>query len=184
MYAVVDDTSGSVSFIRERTTGQLVAASVSSTDRSAYYNDTSYSRVAATDSTNTLIAWVSTQLGRLNATGIPGEWPTEGTRAIHDTENVTGYAGYYVDINVYRDTDTLEWDMVFVQPINCAVGYEVDSSDPESATECKVCIAPLTSLGGASACDRCIAGFYRLDLTETCRKCPSGGKLPNYRKSC
>ena len=166
---VVSSDSGTAAFIRERSTGQLIAASVSSTDRSAYYDEDTYSRVVATESPNTLIAWVSVQLA--NATEIPGEWPTAGTHIFYDTDNATDYDGYFVNIEVYSDTDTLEWDVVFVQAINCALGYEVDAN---SKTDCIICIPPLTSLGGATSCDRCEEGYFRLDLTGSCEACPTG----------
>ena len=162
---LVDSEQGALSFIRERSTARLVAAS---SNRSAdYYNAATFTRHLSVDSPNKVIAWISRRLGNYTGTG---EWPTDVTTVFNDTTGEVGNAAFFVTVIVFRDTSTLEWDVVSVQRVDCSVNYEVGLTKKT----CVPCIFPHTSLGGNFPCNRCERGFYQLEYGGDCFECPDG----------
>jgi hypothetical protein len=174
LLALNNDISTKGSFIVERSTGLLVAASVP--DVSAYYDAASFAREAASQSNSDMIRFVSAKL-------VAAEWPDSLTTVAWVTASdalsfpslVPGDA-YFVSTEVLHDSG-LTWDVVVLQKVSCEAGEYVDTD----SFICLQCVSPKFSSGGAVAtCDSCIAtnpgdkGYYLSEDGSACLVCPTG----------
>ena len=138
----------SVAFVRDRSTGLLIAAATSPED---YYDSSSFSYYEASASPNALIAWASQRLSSFNDS-TTGLWPTALTTVLTNYTNDTGLS-YFVNVDSYAH-NSLNLDLVTVQKVSCSKGYAIDTK----TLICAQCASPVTSSGGAGSCDQCEAG--------------------------
>lgn len=176
LFGLDSDISHKGSFIVEQSTGLLVAASVP--DVGDYYDAASFTRVAASETSNDIIRFASTKLASR-------DWPdsltvvvwVEASDALLFPSLVPGDA-FYVSTKMLQEPG-LAWEVVVVQKVSCEKGEYVDTKN----FMCLQCASPKYSTGGAAAtCDSCVAtnagdrGFYLSEDEDglACVECPTG----------
>ena len=163
----VVDSRDSIAFVRDRSTGLLLAAA---SDSGTYYHSSDYSYFLPSESPNPLILWAANQLGGYDA------WPEGGTYVFSN-----GTDAYFINIERYDDAG-LSLDLITMQVVDCNRGHELDNA----TLSCVPCVHPFTSRGGSGACVLCEAGFYlvldeSVAATGRCRECPEGSSCAGGR---
>ena len=150
-------------YIRDRKSGDLIAASTASSD--GYYDSTNSARVYALDSPDPLLKWSAEQITKYGS----GSWPTNNVIIVRDANetvlplpqyrtlsSVVANRSYYIASRPWT-SNGLELDIVSIQlltcPLNSERGCMHDGSCKDSELVCSQCIYPRTSLGGNAYCD-------------------------------
>ena len=123
-------------YIREQSSGYLIAASTASSD--GYYNSITMKRVLAKSSPDPLLKWSAKQLLKYGN----GTWPSQDVVIIRDINetiipdethsalaSVVAGRSYYISTELF-ESNGLKWDLVSVQKVDCPVGFTVDAVLP------------------------------------------------------
>lgn len=152
-------------YIREQSSGYLIAASTASSD--GYYNSITKTRVFAKSSPDPLLKWSAKQLLKYGS----GTWPSQDVVIIRDINetiipdethsalaSVVAGRSYYISTELF-ESNGLKWDLVSIQLLNCPLnserGCKHERSCSASELVCVECNYPLTSSGGNAHCDIC-----------------------------
>jgi hypothetical protein len=155
------DNKKSFAYIRDRNDGRVVAASVNDTTK--IFNYATNERFNVTHVPIDLIQWSAPLIGE-------PDYDDSITRIIHDTTGEVGYKSFFVNVVPYNEGESLNWDVVILQRVDCPKAYEVTHDNQT----CVACVSPLTSSGGNTQCDQCIPNYYKLSSWTHCKICPAG----------
>ena len=153
-------------YIREQSSGYLIAASTASSD--GYYNSITKTRVFAKSSPDPLLKWSAKQLLKYGN----GTWPSQDVVIIRDINetiipdethsalaSVVAGRSYYISTELF-ESNGLKWDLVSIQLLNCPPNHERGckhkGSCSASQLNCVERIYPHTSSGGNADCNICV----------------------------
>jgi hypothetical protein len=166
-------TGGSGTFIVERGTGLLVAAS--SSDKDAYFDTVGLARQPVSASPSDVIRFAAAAVQ--SSAGADAAWADafQTVAWVNDTDAstypmLTVGDAYFVSSSTKLEVG-ISWDIVVVQKVSCPAGTYVD----KDTLICAECIAPAHSSGGSpEKCDECTFGYFFKSKTASCKTCPEG----------